>query len=289
MRLSPEAKMKTILLPILGLGKDEPGLDLACRVAELSFAHIDGLHVQRDTVEEVSTLTMGAGAISQEIWDTLETENRHRAQSARTQFESHCSKRGFRPLPVPEPTTTASSAWLALMGMFVDQVIRAGRLRDLVVLGRDPGLTFGALSDIVMRTGRPILIASDAPRQAVCDTVAIAWKDSVESAHAVTAAIPFIARARKVIVLAVDETGDGTAEAGAANLAAQLRWHAADIERRCLAPAKLSTAKILVDAAASADLLVVGGYGHSRAREYILGGVTRELLESCPLPLLVTH
>jgi nucleotide-binding universal stress UspA family protein len=283
--------MKTVLLPIFGLGKDAPALDLAGRVARLFGAHIDGLHVQRDTVEEVATLTMGAGAISQEIWDTLEAENRKRAQFAKAEFESFCSNCGIAHAPSPGSATVASSAWLALMGMAVDHIIRSGRLRDLVVLGRDPvGLPFGGLSDIVMRTGRPILVASAAPRDAVCDTVAIAWKDGVESAHAVTAALPFIAKAKRVVVLTVDEAGDGMAEASAANLAAQLRWHAANVERHCLARHKESTAAALLDVAGtSTDLLVVGGYGHSRAREYILGGVTRELLASCPLPLLITH
>jgi nucleotide-binding universal stress UspA family protein len=282
--------MKTILVPMLGLGKDEPSLDLAGRVAQLFGAHIDGLHVRRDTVEEVATLTMGAGAISQEIWDTLEAENLHRAHSARAQFETFCGKKCIPAQAEPGLAATASSAWLGLIGMFVGEIIRAGRLRDLVVLSRDPlGLTFGGLSDIVMRSGRPILIAPDKPRKAVCDTVAIAWKDSAESAHALTAAMPFVAKARKVVVLAVDETGDDSTEAGVSALAAQLRWHAADVQWRCLAPGKGGTVRTIVDAAEPADLLVVGGYGHSRAREYILGGVTRELLESCPLPLLVTH
>ena len=283
--------MKSILMPLSGAEGDRVALELASRVARLFSSHINAVHVQRSIVEQVATLTMGAGAISQEVWDTLEAESRHRESNARKQLDALCSKEGF--LVRAEPSFGAPTAsWQSFVGELKSTLIQIGRCCDLLVVGREAplyGLDVDSFGAILLQCGRPMLIASSKCREQLCDIVAVAWKDTAQSAHAVTAARPFLARARKVLVLEVQE--EPSADFSAQELVRQLRWGNCDAELHSLKPMQGGATRTLVAAASSlnVDLLVAGGYGHSRAREFILGGVTRDLLEDCPLPVLITH
>ena len=93
--------MKTILVPLSGAASDRSSLELASRVARVFSSHINVVHVQRNIVEQVATMTMGAGAISQEVWDTLAAESRSRETNARKQLDELCSKEGFALLMEP--------------------------------------------------------------------------------------------------------------------------------------------------------------------------------------------
>jgi len=283
--------MKTILVPLSGAASDRSSLELASRVARVFSSHINVVHVQRNIVEQVATMTMGAGAISQEVWDTLAAESRSRETNARKQLDELCSKEGFALLM--EPSFGAPTAsWQSFDGVLKNTLIRLGRFCDLLVVGREAplyGLDIDSLGEILLQCGRPMLIASSERRELLCESVAIAWKDTAQSAHALTAAQPFLAKAKKVFVLQVQE--EPSADFSAQELVRQLRWGNCDAELHTLKPTQGGTTRALVTAALSldVDLLVAGGYGHSRAREFILGGVTRELLEDCPLPVLMTH
>jgi nucleotide-binding universal stress UspA family protein len=139
---------------------------------------------------------------------------------------------------------------------------------------------------MVLARAEPI---ETAPSPACADTVAIGWKPERQCARAVAAAMPFIARAKKVVVLCVEEDDAGPRDE-AERLVRSLAWHgvAAGIER--LKPATDGAAAALLAAAADrAGLLVMGGYGHSRLREWVFGGFTRHALADAPLPLLMMH
>lgn len=225
--------MRSILVPVLGGGADRALLETAGRLARMFGSHIDALHVQRNTIEEVATLTMGAGAISQEIWDRLEADNCRRTEIAKNEFEMFCVDEKL-PIVADQIGEAVSASWRNLVGIFKHEIIRVGRTHDLLVVGRAPGsfeLNPGDLGEILLKCGRPTLITPHIPQEKPCEVVAVAWKDTPESAHALTAAEPFLARAKRV----------------------------------------------------------AGAFGHSRAREFILGGVTRDVLEECPLPVLLTH
>jgi nucleotide-binding universal stress UspA family protein len=284
-------EVKSILVPLSGAESDRISLETASRVARLFSSHINAVHVQRSIVEQVATLTMGAGAISQEVWDTLAAESRNRETSARKQLDALCRNEGFAVLDEPTPGPPTAS-WQSFVGVPKSTLTLLGRFCDLLVVGREAalyGLDIDSLGEILLRCGRPMLIASSKRREQLCESVAVAWKDTAQSAHALTAARPFLARARKVFVLQVKE--EPSAEFSAQELVRQLRWGNCDAELHSLMPMPSGTTRALLAAASSlnVDLLVAGGYGHSRAREFILGGVTRDLLENCPLPVLMTH
>ena len=167
------------------------------------------------------------------------------------------------------------------------------RAADLLVVGRqgrddhgdwrfvvDPG-------DLALGAGRPILVTP--PKVSVLSgkRVVIAWKDAREARRAVRDALPLLKAAEEVLVVAVGESG----RAGALDVQEHLDGHG--IKARTLVHARRESAVAdeLIRAAEreGADLIVAGAYGHSRTREWILGGVTRDLLDHAPIPCLLAH
>lgn len=169
---------------------------------------------------------------------------------------------------------------------------------DLLVLGQhDPSdpLTTGVPSDFVpsvlLACGRPALVVPyiDVGTSFGQD-VLVAWKPTRECARAVTAAIPLLRGARR-IHLTLGTAPEASADA-AASLEGYLRLHdiRAPVVRHAAVPAELAGEGLLslcVDV--GADLLVMGCYGHGRARELLLGGASRTVLASMTLPVLMAH
>lgn len=187
--------------------------------------------------------------------------------------------------------------WLDLEGEPVYAFARAALYADLVVTGQaDPRQTVGDVpSDFIesmaILSGAPVLVVPYIGVPATLGrTVMLAWKESRESAHAVAAALPLLQAADRVHVVMWD-SADTLAGEEAPRIETRLRRHDVPVtvhrcgrESRDVGEQLLSMATEL-----SADLLVMGCYGHSRAREWVLGGATRTVLRSMTLPVLMTH
>jgi nucleotide-binding universal stress UspA family protein len=170
---------------------------------------------------------------------------------------------------------------------------------DLLVLGqRNPAdeaarsLPPDFVESVLLASGRPALVLPYVGwNGAVGDSVAIAWKETPEAARAVRAAIPILQRAGRVHVLAWGGEEAPRVSGDALDLERYLRlhrvqvtWHREGGEPRELGELLLSRVFDL-----GADLLVMGCYGHGRAREWILGGVSRTILDAMTLPVLMAH
>jgi nucleotide-binding universal stress UspA family protein len=172
---------------------------------------------------------------------------------------------------------------------------------DLVVLGQadasdeqtgalPPDLVPGCIND----SGRPALIVPCVGQfTAVPSQVLIAWKPAREAARAVTAALPCLRLATKVHVASRPEGGKGD-DADFDHLAAlvhalQLQGVTAAVQTHHLGPGDVGEALLSLAADTGAELLVMGCYGHSRAREWVLGGASRSVLRSMTLPVLMAH
>jgi nucleotide-binding universal stress UspA family protein len=143
----------------------------------------------------------------------------------------------------------------------------------------------GALID----SGRPLLIPPAAPLTALPETVAIAWKATPQAARALTAALPFLSMAKQIFVLTVAED-QRAPEEEADRLMAGLRRHGVPVSVRHLRPeAHRAPDTLLAAAAEHKALLVMGGYGHSRLREWIFGGFTLHVLRGAEVPVLMAH
>ncbi|MDP9964470.1 nucleotide-binding universal stress UspA family protein [Variovorax beijingensis] len=167
---------------------------------------------------------------------------------------------------------------------------------DLVILGQrnpeDPmasELPGDFLPHLLVESGRPALVLPYAgPLVAVPGTVLLAWKETPEAARAVSAALPWLRAASKVHAACYGEGAEASLKQLQRYLAAQ---GIADVSLHADGTGEGDAGNRLLSMAADlgADLLVMGCYGHGRAREWILGGATRTMLASMTLPVLMSH
>lgn len=146
------------------------------------------------------------------------------------------------------------------------------------------------LGDLVLAAGRPVLIVGSSTKELVADRIVVGWKDCREARRAVADALPFLRAASKVWVLSVDETGTAASRIAVEGVVAWLGSHGVRAEgkidtRHRDAAAALSEFAVLE----KADLIVTGGYGHTRLRELLFGGVTRHLLADSELTRLMSN
>jgi len=186
------------------------------------------------------------------------------------------------------------TSWRAVFGAPSAAIIAAAVAADIVVVGPgDRSLlgTLGAASagDIVLRTGRPVLVASGEQDSIAARSILVAWKDTAEAQRAIADALPFMKRAATVTVVAVQEGDDQPPQFDDA-IAFLLR-HGIAAKADVIEPKGLSVEEAIIDRArrSQADLIVAGAYGHSRFREWAFGGVTRALLTAAPVPCLFSH
>jgi nucleotide-binding universal stress UspA family protein len=188
--------------------------------------------------------------------------------------------------------------WRVVSGKVGEAVVRQARQADLVILGQvnpnhpPPSEGRQLVDDVLMTAGRPILVIPYIGRFAtVGSRILVGWNNSREATRAVNDAIPFLVRAASVTILEASARNPATDDVTSAGITRHLTRHGIRAETTRTVLAGTSTPDLLLNYAAdvSADLLVVGGYGHSRLRELVLGGVTRELLRHMTLPVLMSH
>jgi nucleotide-binding universal stress UspA family protein len=193
------------------------------------------------------------------------------------------------------------SEWRAVDGYVDEAVSEAALGADLVILSQhDPEDTASATpsdlaEQVTLRSGRPVLVLPfiGAPKPPG-NRAMICWNNSREAARAVTGALPLLAKASKVTMLVVDApsaTDEDRARSSGKQVTAWLGRHGvkAEVVRDTAASSEVGNAILSRAADLDADLIVMGLYGHSRMREMVLGGVSRTLLASMTVPVLMAH
>lgn len=273
--------IKTILVPTTGTAADDACFPAAAALARRLAAHLDFLHVRQDAAEILAALSdAGAFPFPNRLVDDLERTEAAREAAAKRKVEQFRAADGA-PL----------AAWNSEVGNRGDWVVRYGQASDLLLVGRPAPDQAGAtelLETALIESGRPLYIPGPAAKD--WDTVVIAWKPTRESARAVTAAAPLLALASRVVVLTVEEGAPANVDS-AARLVATLRRRGLAAERHHVLPEGQSLPDRLLTQAVGLDagLLVMGGYGHSRMREWVFGGFTQRMLAAAPLPVLMCH
>jgi nucleotide-binding universal stress UspA family protein len=283
---------KTILVPLEGSESNASVLETALVAARIFGAHLEVLHVKADPREVFAFLSEPATAGSVElVMEAAERNANALAAKARGLFDAFCRKSGVA-AEAPRPGGNAVSAsWNEEVGLAGELVAARGRLADLVAVARpaekDPAPVF--LETALMETGRPILVAPPRAAKTLGTSVTIAWNDSAQAARAVAAAMPFLTRADKVTILTVK--GPDEAAASPRDLAAHLARHGVKAATKTITAGSRHAGEALLaeSQGLGADLLVMGGFGHSRVREIILGGVTQHVLAAARLPVLMMH
>lgn len=194
---------------------------------------------------------------------------------------------------VPRVSHAVTASWLEESDDAHRRLLFHARHSDLVVLGRPSGpdeLASDPLEFLLMDCGRPVVLACSTAPRTLTGVVMVCWRETADAARAVAAAMPLLTKAERVIFAAVDE-GGGDPSGAAQQAASQFRWNGIATEVQIAAAHGRPVAEVLAALAKNrgADLLVMGAYGHSRTREWLLGGCTRAMTRSADLPVLLMH
>lgn len=287
--------IKTILVRAADDASEDAVYAATRCVARHFGAHVDALHVRVDPVEVAAALSAdGAGGM---LLETVIAEFEHDADAnearARSRFTTFCEAAGLSIVADPAGHAERPSAMLHVeTGQEACWMCTYGRSSDLIITPRgtpnEAAVARATLEALLFETGRPVLIpATTASSPEVAKHVAIAWKATPEAARAVAFAMPFLVGAAKITILSVEEDGQRDE---AARLVRYLGCHRISASLERLSAGRAGAAATLLAAAKErSGLLVMGGYGHTRLREWVFGGFTQEALDHAELPVLMVH
>ena len=257
-------------------------LELACDLAIAFGAHLTGLCA--GSIAPPLYDPMAGGAMVGELLALYRDIAEADVERARVRFSGIVQARGLQ------------ADWRGEVGFPGQVCSRAARSADLVLLGsRNSRSPYHApdVADVLMSCGRPVLVTPPVRmRSPVGEPALIAWKDCREARLAVAAAIPLLQRARGVTLYSICSDEDAPAtELELADVVAYLGRHGITAEAVIVRPCDTSAGRQILDEAEArqAGLIVAGGYGHARLREWALGGVTRELIHDSPISLCLAH
>lgn len=284
--------LRDLVVLLDGSARDDTKLAVAVGLAQRYDAHLTGLCPLELLLPADMAFALGGYP---DLWAVPEFARQveEQARSKASLLESN-----FRELLRRE---AVRGDWLFETGSLIPAVVRRAHAADLMVVGQAdrenplPAAARTLVQDVLMTTGRPLLLIPYAGQfHQIGANVLIGWTSTREAARAVHDALPLLAPGAKVTVLTVESSRSAadTDALPAVDIAEHLARHGLDVSAaRTVVADGLSPANALLDYASdiSADLLVVGGYGHSRVREMIMGGVTRDLLRHMTVPVLMSH
>ena len=255
--------------------------DFAVSVAATFDAHLTGVAFRYEPLAPVADGFPAKAMQSQRI------ENEKAAKAAVAKFDEVARRAtvSAESRIVDVPVASAHNVFANIVRRF-----------DLAIIGQPephkPALERLIVEAALFDSGRPVLIVPYIQRAGLkLDRVMVCWDGGRSAARAVADAMPFIVRAKAAEVVIVTSEPTKSNEMPGADIAHHLARHGTKVEIKPIVTAEIDvTSTILSHAAdASADFLVMGGYGHSRLREFVLGGVTRGILTSMTVPTLMSH
>jgi nucleotide-binding universal stress UspA family protein len=288
--------MKSFLVPIGGSNTDGPVLATALAAARPFAAHLQFLHVRvglGQAAQHTPHLDFARGPALREALQQLETQSQTRCAAAVQHVHDFCAHSKIELTDAPNGLQAVTASCREEEGGTLERVMFHARHSDLVVMGRSHkpnGLPPDFLELLLLGCGRPVLIAGSMPSPTVTGTIMVCWRESADAARAVTAATPFLARAKRVIFVGVAEKGQDTA-AAINDVAGRFAWHGIPAEAQVITPNGRPVQELLVTAAQTwgADLVVSGAYGHSHLREVVFGGCTQSFIRHSDRPVLLMH
>ena len=267
----------------LGLGEHDPAGDYAISLADAFEAHLLGVAFSFEPV--IPGMVMGG--IPPQFIDSQRAESDKKARTAVARFEKAAKQAG-----VSVETRIISSS----ISGAADQFGQLARRFDLVVVGQPEG-DKAAPDEVVdegvlFESGRPVIFVPFIQKIGLkLDRVMVCWDGSRAATRAVADSIPLLQKAKTVEIVLVAAKGFKADEAPGVDLAKHLARHGLQVTLKRITSPEIDVASTILSYAAdsSADMIVMGGYGHSRLREFVLGGVTRSILETMTVPALMSH
>jgi nucleotide-binding universal stress UspA family protein len=263
----------------------DPAAEFALSIASAFSARVAGIAFQSDPI--TPTALMDGVPPPPDLIETLRMESERGAKAAAGRFDD-----AARLASIPFETRIVTSTVAGAANRFAE----IARRFDLSVVGQAQPDAIGSEALIVEQalfdSGRPVMVVpyiQTAPFKA--DQVMLCWDGSRPAARAAGDAMPILERAKTVEVFIVESGKLKSDEFPGADFAEHLAHHGLNVKVSRTVSGDVDIANVILSHAADsgADLLVMGGYGHSRVREFILGGATRGILASMTLPTLMSH
>jgi nucleotide-binding universal stress UspA family protein len=258
--------------------------DYAVSVAAALDAHVTGIAFAYDPIVPVAS----TGYIPPEVIETQQHDSEEAAKAAMSHFSAAADRAGV----TAEPTMLAAS--FAGAG---EQFGQIARRFDLAIVGQAEPEKGGSVEELIaesvlFESGRPVIMVpyiQKAPLK--LDRVMACWDGSRQAARAIADAMPLLERAGLVEVVIVTNERGKKDEIPGADMGQHLARHGLKVDIKRISEGSIDIADALLSHAAdfSADFVVMGGYGHSRLREFVLGGVTHSILRSMTAPVLMSH
>lgn len=189
----------------------------------------------------------------------------------------------------------ADTEWRSIEDKPARALAHAARAADIIVMspkGKGGSSRTADPADVIMTSGRPVLIVPDGATQLHGKAVIVAWKDTREARRAIADAMPFLIAAEDVILQAIcDETEVESATRQVNDVVDSLKRHGVKARASVTTATQGEVTMILTQTAIAnhADLIVAGAYGHNRASEWVFGGVTDDLLHRPEGFVLLSH
>jgi nucleotide-binding universal stress UspA family protein len=278
-----EMTIATVMVS-LALGQsNEARLEIAGQLAERFGAGIVGIAA----AQFAPPLYFTDGQYAQDLIDRGEAEIKKRLLELETQFRQATKNRA------------AILGWRSALDFPARFILQQARCADIIVDGgRSPAASdafaLASPKDLVMQTGRPLLVVPDTANWLDLRSVLVAWKNTPEARRAVADAVPLLQKAKDVTVAEILEQGGSRADAeqGVKDIVAWLSRHGVSAAPRVSENNQNHGATVQLDEIASevgAGLIVAGAYGHSRFRELIVGGMTQHLVTQNLRCVLLSH
>lgn len=257
--------------------------DYAVSVASAFGAHLTGIAFAYEPVLPPTLM----GGIPAEVITAQRAESEQAAQATIARFQDATNRAG---IAFDSRMVSASLAGAS------DLFGRIARRFDLSVVGQaEPDKV--APEELIVEaalfeSGRPVIVVPYIQRDGLkLDRVLVCWDAGRTAARALGDALPFLARAKSIDVVMVASERAKSDEIPGADIAHHLARHGLNIEVKRIVTGETDVPSTILSYAAdvSADFIVMGGYGHSRLREFILGGATRGILTSMTVPALMSH
>lgn len=291
---------KTVLAHLTGSNCDESVLSASLALVSDCKGHINCLRLMPDPAEliaESAQTDSGGWIILSDTIAEIQREANDRTRKAQASFAAFTREKDIRNEDDPTGGEQVSISWHEAVGDEFDHITRAGCYQDAIVVAgghdRDGRLAAEALGGIVFHSGRPVLLSPEKASANPYRKILVAWKETAEAARAVTAAMPLLEWAQSVELVHAGEPGNRRDESteSSENIWRYMRWHGTNADFNRITLAGHSGMDPVLERAkeAGADLLVMGGYGHSRIRELVFGGFTQRVLHGVDLPVLMFH
>jgi nucleotide-binding universal stress UspA family protein len=275
--------MKDIIVSLSPGASRDVAADYAVSIAETWGAHVAGVAFAYDPVLPASIM----GGISADVFDVQRQENEKVAKAAVEAFETAAKRAGV---------SAESRMLTATIAGAADMFASMARRFDLAVVPQVTPDTIAPdellMEAALFESGRPMVIVPYIQKAPLnLDRVICCWDGSRTAARAIGDAMPFLRKSKAVDLVIVGKGKMNEKELTAADMGAHLARHGLKVDVKRIPAADVDVANVVLSYAADSgsEFIVMGGYGHSRLREYILGGATRGILGSMTVPVLMSH